>query len=137
MNMFFRYKYWHAEDDACSCGQEGCPGCDHEEDFDDGDEAWDNEDTLIEIEDMESGETFEFQLADEFEHDGEMYCVLIEDKEDADEYYIGRMVEDEDGDFYVETLEEDRVDEIYDAYEQLLDEFIASEAAEDDEEDEE
>lgn len=104
--------FWDA-DKGCGCG-EGHDCChDHEEDLFD-------EESMIEIVDPESGETYQFYYADEFEHEGENYCVLVTDDEESPEYVIGRLVEDENGESFVETLGEDEGDAVYDAYEAIL-----------------
>lgn len=104
-------KNYYSEDNGCECG--GDCHCE---------ESADNivdEDPMIEIVDPDSGEKFTFYFADEFEHEGNQYCVLVTDDEENPEYVIGRMVE-EDGESFIETLGEEEDDEVYDAYEEIL-----------------
>lgn len=103
---------FHAEEDCC-----GGSDCDCESD----------EDMLLEIIDSETGERFQFYLADEFEHAGEDYGVLVTTDDENPEYVIGRMVVDEDGEHYVETLEDGEDEAVYEAYEALLAEAFEGE----------
>lgn len=106
-----------SEDNGCG---EGC-NCDDHGEFNE------MSDPVLEIEDPETGETFSFLIADEFELEDDVYYVLVEDNEEAEEYFIVRLEEDEDGEAYVATLEEDEADSIYEAYDLILDEYFEDE----------
>lgn len=122
-------RFWDAEK-GCGCGEgEDCTHEHSEELFD--------ENSMIEIVDPESGETYQFYYADEFELDGENYCVLVTDDEENPEYVIGRLVEDESGESFVETLGEGEDDAVYDAYEAILAEEFDEDEDEEKNEDEE
>lgn len=113
-------KYLRAADDcACGGGEDCCCGHLHDEELNENEE-----DSIIEIEDPETGEKFSFEYADEFEFEGANYCVLVTLDEENPEYVIGRIVEGEDGDSYIETLDEEDSDAVYDAYEALLEEYF-------------
>lgn len=113
----------------------GCPECGGCHDTScHGDEMLSDEDAIIELVDPESGETFEFYYADNFDFNGESFCVLVTMDEDEPEYLIARLVDDPSGDVMVETLtEEDDIDAIYDAYDALLEELFDEEGEEEDE----
>lgn len=122
--MFEYLKKYYSEDNGCDCG--GDCHCEESNNIEE-------EDPMIEIVDPDTGETFTFYFADEFEHEDKQYCVLVTDDEENPEYVIGRMVEDEDGESYIETLGEEEDDAVYDAYEEILAESFDNE--EEDEED--
>ena len=113
----------------------GCPECGGCHDTScHGDEMLSDEDAIIELVDPDSGETFEFYYADNFDFKGESFCVLVTMDEDEPEYLIARLVDDPSGDVMVETLtEEDDIDAIYEAYDALLEEFFDEEGEEEDE----
>lgn len=126
MNELWK-RFFAADDaDACGCGHHNH---DHEAD-DELDDDFD-EDITVEIEDPDTGETFEFYMADQFEFEGQTYAVLVNEGKDEDEYVIGRMVDGDDGDAYIETLGEDEEDAIYDAYEEILEEYFNEEDGDD------
>ncbi len=126
-------------DEHCGCGHNhncgddhGCGnhgGCSH-----DHDELLE-EDPIIQIVDEETGETYDFFIGDEFEHDGQLYYALVPVAEDEDEelvYVIGRVVE-EDGDAFIETLSDEENEEIYEAYDKILEEYFENEDFDDEE----
>ncbi|MDD7401374.1 MAG: DUF1292 domain-containing protein [Eubacteriales bacterium] len=120
---FYLHPFFNHDDHQC-----GAPHCDHDH-CDDCD--IDESDPILELEDPETGEIHSFFLADQFDFEDEDYAVLVPDDEEADEYFIARMGFDENDEAYIETLAEDEVDKIYDAYEQILDEFFADDDDED------
>lgn len=128
MNQWMK-RFRAADDCACGEGEDCCCGHLHDEELTE-------EDSIIEIEDPETGEKFSFEYADEFEFEGENYCVLVTLDEENPEYVIGRIVEGEDGDSYIETLDEDHSDAVYEAYEALLEEYFDDEDDDEDGEDE-
>lgn len=105
--------------------EEGCCCHDHHHDEEEGDF---DEDMMIEIVDPETNEKFEFFFADQFEYQDQDYCVLVTDEEEP-QYVIAKLVEGEDGDSYVETLD-DECDDIYEAYEKILEEEFEEEGEE-------
>ena len=134
MNELWK-RFFAAEDaDACDCGC-GRHAHDHDELDDELLDDFD-EDITVEIEDPDTGETFEFYMADQFEFEGQTYAVLVNEGQDEDEYVIGRMIDGDDGDAYIETLGEEEEDAIYDAYEEILEEYFNEQDDEEDEEDE-
>lgn len=117
-------------EDTCGCS-ESCE-CTDEESCDCNDEgSLFEEDAVVELEDPDSGETFKFYYSDEFEYKDKTYCVLVTESEDNPEYVIARIVEDEDGDSYVESLDEDESDAVYEYYDKILEESLNDEADED------
>ena len=65
----------------------------------------DERDSIIEIEDSETGEKMEFIYADQFELNGKAYAVLLtnEEKEEDTEMIIMEQVEGEDGEITVSS----------------------------------
>lgn len=94
-----------------------------------------DEDMVIQIVDPDTEETFDFYLGDEFEYEDNLYYVLVPvDEVEEPVYAIARIVE-EDGEAYIETLTAEESDEIYQAYEKILEEYFSSDDLEDDIED--
>lgn len=121
--MLFHNLFYFAADDEESNAPE------LEEDFLD-------EGALIVMEDTETGEEYSFEMVDQFEFEGNVYCVLLtviedEDDENYGEWVITRIVEEENGEVCLMSLDEDENDKVYDEYDRLLEEY-----AETDEEDE-
>lgn len=73
---------------------------------------------FIQLVDEETGETFDFTIADEFDFEDKEYVVLLTLDENP-EYVIAAKVEDEDG-MYVESLSSEMEDIVYDEYSRLL-----------------
>lgn len=69
----------------------------------------DEESTVVTLTDLDDGSERDFELIGEYETDGKHYYALvpIDDADDADEYYIFRGTEDENGDITFETIEDD------------------------------
>ncbi len=97
----------------------------------------DNEerDSIIEIEDSETGEKMEFIYADQFELNGKAYAVLLtnEENEEDTEMIIMEQVEGDDGEIMLQTIDEDKEDIIYDYYDELCDQLFDDEDGEDQE----
>ncbi|MBP5261328.1 MAG: DUF1292 domain-containing protein [Clostridiales bacterium] len=89
----------------------------------------DERDSIIEIEDSETGEKMEFIYADQFELNGKAYAVLLtnEEKEEDTEMIIMEQVEGEDGEIMLQTIDEDKEDIIYDYYDELCDQLFDDE----------
>lgn len=121
--MLNNHIYHHHNHDAeCGCG--------HDHDF--MDEDVDFGDSIIQIEDEETGETFDFSIADEFEYEDQLYYVLVpvsDDPEDEMVYVIARAVE-ENGEHYIETLSDEENETVYEVYDQILEDAFAEEGEE-------
>ena len=76
--------------------------------------------------DTETGEEFEFILADDFVFDGKHYCVLVTVDEENPEWVITRVVE-EDGQDALLSLDEEEYDTVYAEYDRLCSESIEDE----------
>ena len=122
---FYMHPFFDHDDHQC-----GDPHCDHDHDHF-ADDDIEESDPILELEDPDTGETFSFFLADQFDFEDEEYAVLVPDDEDAEEYFIARMGFDDNDEAYIETLADDEIDKIYDAYEQILDEFFEEDEDED------
>jgi len=111
--LFHNLFYFAANDEGFAPEQD-------EEFLDDG--------ALIVMEDTETGEEYSFEMVDQFEFDNNVYCVLLtvtedEDDENYGEWVITRIVEEEDGEVCLMSLDEDENDRVYDEYDRLLEEY--------------
>ena len=88
---------------------------------------------LVTMVDQETGEEFEFEIADEFDFDGEIYLVLLTTDEDPEAVFV-RVVTQEDGTEALESLSDDEFDRVAEEYDRLCE--LEDEAYEDDEDDE-
>lgn len=131
MLEFLRY---YAPCDCC-CGHNHDHHHDHDHDHDHccHDDMELEEDPIIEIVDPDTGEKFEFYYTDEFEHEDKNYAVLVTMDEENPSYVIGRIVEGEDGESYIETLDDEEGEAVYEAYEKLLAEYFEDLEEEDEE----
>lgn len=93
----------------------------------------DEEPAVITMVDEETNEEFEFVIADDFEFEGEVYCVLVT-QEDDPEAVIVRVVTLDDGSEGFQSLDDEEFDRVAAEYDRLVDEANFDE---DDEEDEE
>ena len=93
---------------------------------------------LVTMVDQETGEEFEFEIADEFDFDGELYLVLLTTDEDPEAVFV-RVVTQEDGTEALESLSDEDFDRVSDEYERLceLEEEEGEEEEDEDEEDDE
>lgn len=84
---------------------------------------------VVLMEDEETGEEFEFIIADTFDYDGKLYSVLLStDEGDEEEAAIFvRMEEGEDGEENFVSLEDDEFDEVYEAYSKIIEEDLENE----------
>ncbi|NCC82830.1 MAG: DUF1292 domain-containing protein [Clostridia bacterium] len=78
----------------------------------------DIEEYTITMADEETGEEYTFYLADDFEMDGEVYCVLLSVDDDP-EAIFAKVITMEDGNDGFETLEDDEFERVADFYEEL------------------
>ena len=94
----------------------------------------DNRDSIVQLEDNETGEIIEFIYADTFDLNGKTYAVLLTnvEKEEDMEMVIMEEYEGEEGEIMLKTIDEDKEDIIYDYYDELCDQLF-----DDDDEDEE
>ncbi len=123
--MLFIQLMYEAADDKCS-------GCESE--CYEGDGDFFDEDEYVVLTDTETGEEFSFVLVDNFDFEGESYCVLI-DPEDIDEEEVSlffmKLVESDDGEDVLVGLDEDEDERVFAAYEKFMDEQDESEFEED------
>ncbi|HHU53655.1 MAG TPA: hypothetical protein GXZ43_06245 [Clostridiaceae bacterium] len=115
-------------DAGCACGH------DHNHDdnsdyteYDEYDEEHEfDEDAIIELVDPETDEIYQFYLGDEFDYQGDLYYVLVTVDEDDPVYVIARVVE-QDGEAYIETLNDEENEVIYEVYDKILEEIFEDE----------
>ncbi len=88
---------------------------------------------LVTMVDQETGEEFEFEIADEFDFEGEIYLVLLTTDEDPEAVFV-RVVTQEDGTEALESLSDEEFDRVAEEYDRLCE--LEDEAYEDDDEDE-
>lgn len=107
--MIKEYGYMEDKDEnVCpECGAD----CSHED--------FDLEDAIITMVDQETGEEYDFIMADEFEFDGEVYCLLMTTDSDEPSALFVRVVEGEDGVETYESLEDDEFDRVAEEYDRL------------------
>ena len=128
------YKVFFMADDDCSCG---C-GCESGHDGECCDEICEDEDVVV-LTDTETGEEYSFVLVDSFEFEDQEYVVLIDPDEDVDDaeemsLFFMKVTKSEDGEEILTALEDDEDDRVFEAYNELLDEYEEDE--DEDEEDE-
>lgn len=89
----------------------------------------DNRDSIVQLEDNETGEIIEFIYADTFDLNGKTYAVLLTnvEKEEDMEMVIMEEYEGEEGEIMLKTIDEDKEDIIYDYYDDLCDELFDEE----------
>ncbi|HHX19395.1 MAG TPA: DUF1292 domain-containing protein [Clostridiaceae bacterium] len=101
---------------------DGC--CDEPECCEGGGELFDEDDFVV-LTDTETGEEYPFMLVDNFEFEGESYCVLI-DPDDIEEEEVSiffmKLIESEDGEEVLTGLDEDEDERVFAAYEEFMDE---------------
>ena len=90
---------------------------------------------LVTMVDQETGEEFEFEIADEFDFDGELYLVLLTTDEDPEAVFV-RVVTQEDGTEALESLSDEEFDRVSDEYERLCELEEEEEDFDDEDEDE-
>lgn len=84
-----------------------------------------DEELLIEIVDPETDEVYQFYLGDEFDYQDDLYYVLVTVDDDP-VFVIARVVE-QDGEIYIETLEDEENEAIYEVYDKILEETFEDE----------
>lgn len=109
LNQFFRAD--DTEKETCSCG------CGHDHDHD----AEDLEltESLITMVDQETGEEYDFIMADDFEFEGQVYCLLLTVDEEEQSAVFVRVEEQEDGSEGFVSLEDDEFDRVAEEYDRL------------------
>ena len=118
-------------DKDCGCG---C-GFDHEDCAEnEAGECCCEESATITMVDAETGEEYQFAVVDDFEFKGQAYCVLVSVDEEDPELVITKVVQLDDGEEGLMSLEEEESDEIYAEYDRLCEE---AEVEDEDEESEE
>lgn len=93
----------------------------------------DEEPAVITMVDEETNEEFEFIIADDFEFEGEVYCVLVTQDEDP-EAVIVRVVTLDDGSEGFQSLDDEEFDRVAAEYDRLVDEANFDDEDEEDEE---
>jgi len=116
------------KDKDCDCGHEGCEANNTEEGCSCEDQA------IITMVDAESGEEYQFAVVDDFEFKNQAYCVLLTVDEEEPELVITKVVQLDDGEEGLMSLDEEESDEIYAEYDRLCEE---AEIEDEDEADEE
>ena len=111
----------HEHPADCSCG---CGGHQFHEAFED----LDLEEAMVTMVDQDTGEEFTFILADEFEFDGHVYCLLLTMDEEPSAVYV-RVEEMEDGTEGFVSLEDDEYDRVDEEYSRLCEEEANQEEA--------
>ena len=91
-------------------------GCDCEACVDD--EMFSETAMKITMADAETGEEYEFTIVDDFEYNGNAYCVLVTLDDEDPELVITKVV-DVDGEEGLMSLDENEADEIYAEYDRL------------------
>ena len=99
---------------------------DEADDYDEDDDG----SPIITMVDTETNEEYQFVIADDFDFEGEVYCVLVTLDEDDPEAVIVRVVGLDDGSEGFESLEDEEFDRVAAEYERLC-----AEADEEDEHD--
>lgn len=93
---------------------------DHDHDHDHGEEGLDFSDAAtVTMVDEETGEEFEFYIVDDFDFEGEVFCVLVTIDEEEPEAVFVRVMTMEDGTEGFTTLEEDEFERVAEEYERL------------------
>lgn len=108
-------------DGDCECGHDGCE-CEHD------DEAGE---TTITMSDAEGNE-YEFMLYDEIQFNDETYLLLLTIDEEDPELVIVKVVESEDGNDSLMSVDEEEFDLVFAEYERLCDEEEDDEEYEED-----
>ncbi|NLZ70146.1 MAG: DUF1292 domain-containing protein [Clostridiaceae bacterium] len=108
---FAAYGLWAADGAGSDGGADDAH--DHQRIFDDL-----QDDYVVTMEDVDSGEVFEFQIVDDFEFNGEVYCVLMSLDKEADCYFV-RVADMEDGSEGFVSLEDDEFEAVSEEYDRL------------------
>jgi hypothetical protein len=99
------------EMDSCGCGCDCC-GQDDE-----------SGESVITMTDTETGEEYQFSIADDFIFEDEHYCVLVTmDDEEDPEMIITKVVTLEDGSEGLMSLDDAEYDRVYAEYERICEE---------------
>ncbi len=113
-------------DENCGCGHDHHDHGEHNHELMEGD-------PVIQIVDEETGEAYDFFIGDEFEYEDQLYYALVPAADDEELVYVIARVIEEDGEAYIETLSDEENEEIYDAYDQILEEYFEDEDLDDEE----
>jgi uncharacterized protein YrzB (UPF0473 family) len=85
--------------------------------------------SMIVMTDMETGEEYTFELADDFIFEDEHYCILVTpDDAPEPEMVITRVVKMDDGTDGLMSLDDERYDRVYEAYERFCEDEADEEA---------
>lgn len=102
--------------DGCTCG---C-GCNAEHNHEHEHEH-EHEENIVTMVEEETGTEYQFSVVDEFDFEGEVYCVLLT-LDDEPEALIVKVITDENGEEFFMSLEEDEYDRVAAEYEKILEE---------------
>ena len=78
-------------------------------------------DNIVKLIDEETGEVMELALVDGFDYEDRSFCVLITTDTPEEE------IEDENGEYMLQSLDEAEEDAIYDYYDELCEESLEDE----------
>ena len=86
-------------------------------------------DNSVKLIDEETGEVMELALVDGFDYEDRSFCVLIttDTPEEETEMMIMEEIEDENGEYMLQSLDEAEEDAIYDYYDELCEESLEDE----------
>ena len=104
------------KDFDCDCGNEGCDEMSHEG------VSLGDEQAIITMVDAETGEEYQFAIVDDFEYKEQSFCVLLTVDEEEPELVITKVVEIEDGQEGLMSLDEDEMEDVYAEYDRLCEE---------------
>ena len=104
LNQFFCAD--ETDKETCSCG------CGHDHDHDQDTDDLELTESLITMVDQETGEEYDFIMADDFEFEGQVYCLLLTVDEEEQSAVFVRVEEQEDGTEGFVSLEDDEFDRV-------------------------
>lgn len=100
------HEHEHEHEHSCGCG---C-GCEDEGEIGE---------SIVTMVDEETGEEYQFSIVDDFDFEGEVYCVLLTVDKDP-EALIVKVVTDENDNDYFMSLEDEEYDRVSAEYERIL-----------------
>lgn len=108
--------FFFFSDEACDCGC-SCGCSDHDHDHHDEELG----ESIVTMVDEETGEEYQFTIVDDFDFEGEMYCVLLTREEEPEALIVKVVSDDEDNDYFM-SLEDEEYDRVAAEYERILEE---------------
>jgi hypothetical protein len=120
---------YEEKDCGCGCGE------DHENCAENGaEDCGCEEQETITMVDAETGEEYQFAVVDGFEFKDQAYCVLVTVDEEDPELVITKVIELDNGEEGLMSLEEAESDEVYAEYDRLCEEADVEDEDEESEE---